>query len=143
MIEKPPVEPADHAEVFSRHWADRLEEYCTVRMQDLGLTDDEIGSASLTKPDGWRAFEQAERTGGSIERGVVVYSGCLNPDLMKGKKGSRVWAKATLRDRIDAVIAHEYEESLCGDHSGAVRAAARTMLPITEGARRICKAMAR
>ena len=143
MIEKPPADPADHAEEFSRHWADRLEEYSTIRMKELGLPDDKIGSSPLTKPGGWRSFDPADRTGGSIERGVVVNSGCLNPDLMKGKKGNRVWAKATLRDRIDAVIAHEYEESLCGDHSDAVRAAARTKLPITEGARRICKAMAR
>jgi hypothetical protein len=143
MIEKPPADPAHHAGDFSRRWADRLEEYCSIRMQELGLADDLIGSPPLTKPGIWRAFDPEEGTGGTIERGIVVNSGCLNPDLMKGKKGSRVWAQARLRDRIDAIIAHEYEEDRTGSHEAAVREARRTKLPITEGARRICRAMAR
>ncbi len=112
-------------------------------MQELGVPDDLIGSAPLTKPGIWRAFDPEERTGGSIERGIVVNSGCLNPDLMKGKKGSRVWAQTGLRDRIDAIIAHEYEEDRTGSHEAAVKKAPRTKLLITEGARRICRAMAR
>lgn len=90
MIEKPPANPAHHAEDFSRRYADRLEEYCSIRMQELGLPDDKIGSAPLTRPGIWRAFDPEEGTGGTIERGIVVNSGCLNPDLMKGKKGSRI-----------------------------------------------------
>jgi hypothetical protein len=30
-----------------------------------------------------------------------------NPGLLKGGKGGRIWPKARLRDRIDAIIAHE------------------------------------
>ena len=40
----------------------------------------------------------------------VVDSGALNPELFKGKKGGRIYPKMRLRDRIDAIIAHEYEE---------------------------------
>ena len=51
--------------------------------------------------------------------------------------------KARLRDRIDSIIAHEYEESRYGTHADALKAAAKTELPITDEARRICRAMAR
>ena len=47
-----------------------------------------------------------------------------------------VWAKARLRDRIDAVIAHEDAESLTGDHDLAEAMAPDTTLPITDGAAR-------
>ena len=81
-------------------------------MQELGLPEERIGSAPAHQARRLAVISTRPTvTGGSIERGVVVNSGCLNPDLMKGKKGGRgVWAKASLRDRIDAIIAHEYEE---------------------------------
>ena len=49
-----------------------------------------------------------------------------------------------LKDRIDAIIAHEYEE-LCADgkHADALKAAARTDLPISDEARRLNQARAR
>jgi hypothetical protein len=47
------------------------------------------------------------------------------------------------RDRIDATIAHEYAELHHGTHPGALRAAAKTDLPISDEARRLCLAMAR
>ncbi len=142
-MEHPPSDPADHAEDFAHRWRDKLEEYCAVRMEKLGLPDDKIGSSPLNRPGRWRAFDPEERTGGSIERGVVVNSGCLNPDLMKGQRGGRIWPRAKLKDRIDAIIAHEYEEDRTGSHGAAVKAAARTKLWITDGARRICRAIAR
>ncbi len=84
-----------------------------------------------------------EREGGHITTGITVNSGCLNPDLLKGQKGGRIGSKARLRDRIDAVVAHEWEESKTVDHVAALKAAAKTDLPVSEGARRILKAMAR
>jgi hypothetical protein len=75
---------------------------------------------------------------------VVVDSGVLNPDLLKGHKGGRLWAKARLRDRIDASISHEYEELMHdGDHDAAIEAAPTTKLPISAVARRINRARAR
>jgi hypothetical protein len=91
----------------------------------------------------WRAFDPDERTGGSVSTGIVIDSGVLNPELLKGKKGGRVWANETLRNRIDAIIAHEWEEGRHGTHPAALKAAPKTDLPISDEARRICRAMAR
>jgi len=57
--------------------------------------------------------------------------------LLKGEKGVRVFAKARLGDRIDAIIPHEYEEDRLGTHELAVKHAPRTELPIGDRARRI------
>jgi hypothetical protein len=59
------------------------------------------------------------------------------------QKGGRVWAKAALRDRIDAIIAHEWVEDQLDDHNLALKAAPKTELPVTDEARRILKAMGR
>jgi hypothetical protein len=48
------------------------------------------------------------------------------------------------KDRIDAIIAHEYEELRPGGkHADALKAAARTDLPISDEARRLNRARAR
>ena len=79
---------------------------------------------------------------------VVSYhlrAGVLNPQLNAeeiGPRASAAWEKARLRDRIDAVIAHEYEESIAGTHEGAEMRAADTALPISDKARRILRAIA-
>jgi hypothetical protein len=68
----------------------------------------------------------------------------LNPELLKGKKGGRIWPKMRLKDRIDAIIAHEYEELRTGGkHATALKAAAKTNLPISDQARRLNRARAR
>jgi hypothetical protein len=143
MTEKPPSDLADHAEVFSRRWRDRLEEYCTLRMDELGIPQDLNGEPNYAGDGHWWSFNPGGRIGGNTISGIVMDSGVLNAELLNGRKGGRLWRRATLRDRIDAVIAHEYEESRCGDHAKALKAAAKTELPITQGARRICKAMAK
>ncbi|MGO9812934.1 MAG: hypothetical protein ACLP53_19480 [Isosphaeraceae bacterium] len=92
---------------------------------------------------GWHAFDPHGRKGGANTTGVVVDSGVLNPDLLKGKKGGRIYPKLSLRDRIDSAVSHEYEELRHGSHVAALKAAAQTELPITPGARRLNRAMAR
>jgi hypothetical protein len=91
--------------------------------------------ANVTRPSGdvrWRASDPHGRQGGTNTTGAVVDSGVLNPELLKGKKGGRIWPKMRLKDRIDAIIAHEYEELRSGGrHSQALPAAARTELPIS------------
>jgi hypothetical protein len=67
----------------------------------------------------------------------------LNPDLLKSSNGGRIWPKASLRDRIDAIIAHEWEESKTSDHAAALKATPKTDLRITERARQILREMAR
>ena len=140
-MDKPPTDPADHAEDFAHRWADRLNEYCAIRIKELGIPKRLLGAPDYAGDWRWKTFIAHERDGGSITTGIAVNSGVFNPGLLTGK-GSRIWPKARLRDRIDAVIAHEYEEDRTGSHVGALKAAAKTQLPISDGARRILKAMA-
>ena len=142
-MDKPPADPADHAQDFARRYAQLLDQYCALRMEELGIPDDKIGADNLRPHMKWCAFDPEGRDGGSITTGIVVNSGALNPDLLKGGKGARVYPKARLRDRIDSIIAHEYEEGRLGTHESALKAAARTKLPITDGARRILRATGR
>lgn len=140
MTEKP---PADHAEDFSLRYADRLDEYCAVRMAELGIPEHLHGATDFDGSGRWKAFIAHGRSGGNLTGGITVNSGCLNPELLKGKKGVRVFAKARLRDRIDAIIAPEYEEDRLGTHEAALKNAPKTALPVSDGARRILKAMVR
>jgi hypothetical protein len=143
MSEKPPRDPAEHAEQFAREWRDKLEEYCSVPMQELGIPDNMNGQPDYDGDGKWHAFDPAGRTGGSNTTGVVIDSGVLNPEVLRGEKGARLWPRIRLRDRIDAIIPHEYEELRLGAHAGALKAAAKTKLPISKQARRLCRARAR
>jgi hypothetical protein len=58
-----------------------------------------------------------------------------------GAETAKVWAKSRLRDRIDAIIAHELAEAAGGSHRDAIIRAADTPLAVSEGARRILRAM--
>jgi hypothetical protein len=144
MPEKPPADIADHAQDFAVRWADKLEEHCAVRMLELGIPDDMNGQPNYDLDGRWHVFNPYGRKGGENTTGVVLDSGVLNPALLKGRKGSRLWAQGRLKDRIDATIAHEYEELRHGgSHAAAVKAAAKTDLRISDHARRINRARAR
>jgi len=110
MTEKPPTDPADHAEDFAHRYSGPLDQYCAIRMQELGIPDHLFGAPDCEGDGRWRAFIAHERMGGNITTGITVNSGCLNPELLKGEKGVRVFAKVRLRDRIDAIIAYKDEE---------------------------------
>jgi hypothetical protein len=142
-MDHPPTDPTDHAQDFAYRWRDKLDECCTLRMQGLGIPDEHNGASDFDRTGDWRAFDWRGRNGGNVTTGVYVNSGVLNPDLLKGQKGGRIWPKARLRDRLDAVIAHEWEELKTADHGKALRTAPKTELPISDEARRICRAMAR
>jgi hypothetical protein len=74
----------------------------------------------------------------------LLNSGVFNSELLVLHPSSTVsslWGKARLRDRCDAVIAHEYHEGQGVSHAEAERRAAQTELPVTDGARRILNAM--
>src|SRR5262249_5350793 len=116
--------------------------YVQRRMRELGIPEDMIGAEDLYRNIPKRAFVPDEWVGGHLTTGITINSGVLNPKLLEGK-GSRVWAKARLRDRIDAGIAHEWEEDRNRTHEAALKSAPKTDLPITDGARRILRAMAR
>jgi hypothetical protein len=137
-----PKDIADHAEDFAHRYEVPLDHYCALRMQELGIPEHLQGATDFDGDGRWKAFIARERQGGNITDGISVNSGCLNYKLLKGK-GSRLWAKAKLPDRIDAIIAHEYQEDRLGRHDLALKQGGKTELPIRDGARRILKAMGR
>jgi hypothetical protein len=138
-----PADPAEHAVRVAREWQDVAETYAQRRMRELGIPEDKIGASSREHGIVRAAFNPHDRDGGGITSGVTVNSGVLNPDLLKGGKGGRIWPKARLRDRIDAIIAHEWAEGRHGTHEAALKTAAKTELPVSKGAKRILKAMER
>lgn len=62
---------------------------------------------------------------------------------MLGEEAPSMWERLPLRHRMDAVIAHEYEEGKSGDHERAVLDAASIELPISERARDVLRVIAR
>jgi hypothetical protein len=138
-----PANIADHASQVAREWRDVGQSYAERRMRELGIPKAKIGADDPRAGKPWRVFDPDEKTGGSVSTGIVIDSGVLNPDLLKGKKGGRIWPNLRLKDRIDAIIAHEWAEDKTLDHDDALKAAAKTELPVSESAKRILKAMAR
>jgi hypothetical protein len=112
------------------------------RMTELGIPTDRIGSRMPGR--GHSTFMPHERSGGGNDPvgGLTLDSGVFNSELLGTLPGNEEWAKARLRDRVDAAIAHEYEEARRGgSHVEALRHAPETELPIREGGRRILRAM--
>jgi hypothetical protein len=139
-----PADPGLHAQQIAREWVDVAESYVERRNRELGIPDPMNGQPDYDGDGHWRAFNPHGRQGGENTTGMAVDSGVLNPELLEGHKGGRLWGKARLRDRIDASISHEYEELLAGgNHAEAIKNAAKTGLPIRKMARRINRARAR
>jgi hypothetical protein len=141
-----PADPAEHALLKAREWADIAESYSQRRMRELGIPEHQIGVRRRELNYQRTAFLPHEGDGGGVAfDGINVDSGVLNPQLNAqafGPEASSLWAKARLRDRIDAVIVHEHEEAMGVRHEEAVQRAAETPLPISDQARRILRAIA-
>ncbi len=141
-----PADPAEHAVRSAHEWVDVAETYVQERMRQLGVPEWQIGVRRRERNYRRVAFVPSEGDGGGITPdGINVDSGVLNPQLNAeeiGPRASAIWERARLRDRIDAVIAHEYEESIAGTHKGAEMRTADTALPISDKARRILRAIA-
>ena len=102
--------------------------------------------ATVAKASSHSAFMPHKRTGGGNVPGrrLTVDSGVFNPELFKESRPrvSSSWAKSRLRDRLDAIIAHEHTEAASGGHLDAIRDSADTRLPIREAARRLLRIIA-
>jgi hypothetical protein len=128
----------------AQEWEDVGESYVRNRNRELGIPEHMNGEPDYGGDGIWRAFNPNGTTGGNNTTGVSVDSGVLSPELLKGYKVGRIWPKMRLKDRIDAIIAHEYEELIAGGkHAEAVKNAAKTDLPISEEANRLNRARAR
>jgi hypothetical protein len=137
-----PADPADHAEDFAHRYAEPLDWLASIRMEELGIPNERIGSNDHDHGLSGAAFNPYERDrGGNNPNGPVnVDSGVFNPELMTKaytKKTAKLWRKSRLRDRIDAIIAHEINEADHGTHEAALKMAPKTELPINDRARRI------
>lgn len=134
-----PMDPVRHALDFSLRYAEQMDFLAYQRMLELGIDPDSIGSSDLTHGIRHAAFNPFEGTGGGNGPGgrLIVDSGIFNPNLHAdlGKEVSYRWEKSRLRDRLDAIIAHEYVEFLTSSHAEAEACAAETDLPISDRAR--------
>jgi hypothetical protein len=142
-----PADIVQHAQQVARDWEDVAEDFVQTRMRELGIPDHQIGSPDYRRGGEKHAFLPDETIGGSngIGRRLFVDSGVLNPDLnteVIGPEASKLWTKSRLRDRIDAVTAHEHLEAQGIPHDEVVQRAPDTELPIGENARRILRSMA-
>jgi hypothetical protein len=140
-----PADPVAHARQFANEYVDILENYVEGRMHALGIAEHHIGLPDLSRRLPWATFHPNGTTGGSvIGPKIAVNSGVFNLELLRERYGSEVAetrARSRLRDRIDAVMAHEIAEAQTGTHEGAEELAAMTDLPVSKGARRILRSM--
>lgn len=134
-----PADPAEHARRVAREWQDVAESFARRRMKELGLPPEQIGSSDHKRGGGRHAFFPEEMDGGGVAPGgrISIDSGVLNPDLHLVTD----WRKATLRHRITATIAHEYEEAISGSHESAVERAPETELPVGGHVRKLLRAI--
>jgi hypothetical protein len=147
MTDEPPIDPAEHATDFSQRYADDLEIATGEVMLRLGLSNDEMGLRDPSRRLEHHTFFPNERTCGGVSPlgQINVDSGVMNPQVMDaiyGEACGEIWRKTRLRDRLQAIIAHEKaEKEYDGDHELALIAAAETKLPISHAARELLHAM--
>src|SRR4051812_29576710 len=114
-MEKPPIDPADHAEDFSRRYAEDLEIATGQVMIDLGLTRDEMGSRDPSRGLEHHTIYPHEGDCGGVNRlgQINVDSGIMNPAAMDkpyGEECGKLWRKSRPRDRMQAIVTHEKAE---------------------------------
>ena len=147
MFEAPPPDHADHAEDFSRRYAEALDIAAGQVMLDLGLADEIIGARDPDRNREHHSFFPSERTGGGVSPAgqVNLDSGLLNPDLLADaydEAAQSAWKRTRIKERAQAIIAHELaEDEYRGDHQLALIAGPETELAISHAARELLRAM--
>jgi hypothetical protein len=111
-----------------------------VRLRQIGIVDDaETGTAFSREHHLGGRNTRAARAAGVVKGGLNVDYGVFDPELLPLAS----WRRASLRDRIDAVIVHELYEyrsrhaTTALRHRRAIWDAPLTRQDITPGARRI------
>lgn len=139
-----PADVADFADRFQRP----LSQAISNRMRQVGVPDEMIGIEWWGVDPGPFVRYQPPQLGGNIRIGLNGKPGMnVDPavfDADAPKLGKLVsWRAASLRDRIDAVIAHEYTEALAPNgvdcHIHALRNAENTRLLLSARARQILR----
>ena len=69
----------------------------------------------------------------------------MNPELLADydEETRKIWQRTRVRDRAQAIIAHELAEHDFGDHELALIAGPETRLPISHAARELLRQMER
>jgi hypothetical protein len=135
---------AAHARDFAHRYFEPLNYHVENRMMELGIDPPKIGVGDADHGIRHAAFMPHEVDGGgnTPDGRINLDSGILNADLFNrlGPEASDAYAKARLRDRVDAGVAHEYEEVKGGgSHESAYEHAPETELPIRPEARELAR----
>ena len=153
MIGTPPSrrpmwhDPAEHARDFSERYAEPINIEVESRMVELGIDPLKIGWRDLGEDH--KAFypDIAEAGNVSPDGRIVVGAGLFNPELIAdiyGEEAGRLFGDSRIEDRLDSIIAHEYEEHRHDmSHVEALKTAPKSELPISDRAREIAEAMKR
>jgi hypothetical protein len=72
------------------------ESYVRRRNRELGIPPHLNGEPDYAGDGKWHTFDPRGRKGGTNTTGVVIDSGVLNPELLRGKKGGRIWRRMRL-----------------------------------------------
>ena len=85
MTEKPPADPADHAEDFSRRYAEDLEIVAGQAMMDLGISNDQMGERDHERGSQINSFFPQDGQGGTVSHAgqVTLDSGLMNPEFLR------------------------------------------------------------
>jgi len=104
MPDKPPSDPADHAEDFSRRYAEDLDIVAGQVMLDLKIPDNQMGARDPDRNSEHHCFFPSERTGGSVSPAgqITLDSGLMNPDLLAAaydEETQKLWQHTRIGDR--------------------------------------------
>src|SRR6266403_1639786 len=115
MTDHPPEIPADHAEDFAHRYSSWVDFVVSQRMLDLGIPAERIGASDHEHGIRHAAFHPHFRNAGCVspDGRITIESGLFNPSLMDhlGSRVAQAWAEAKLSVRLNAVLAHEFEEA--------------------------------
>jgi hypothetical protein len=141
-----PDDIEEHAKDFATRYWEPLEAIARKRMREVGVPEDRIGMLDADNDFRLAAFHPHRTVGGEVHHQtgrINLDAGIFMPDLLAEglpPEVSSLHAKSRASVRQDAIIAHEFEEGVYGDHVAAVEHAPDTRLTIKEEARRLLRA---
>ncbi len=141
-----PTHPELHALDFAERYAEPLNYHAEQVMIDLGIPTDKIGASAPLYGIQHATFHPKERTGGGVSPAgrLTLDSGIMNTELLTrdyGEHVAKIWQKMRIRPRMEAITAHELAEAESGSHVEALKAGAKTRLPVSHEARELLRAM--
>jgi hypothetical protein len=142
-----PADPVEHAKDFALRYYEPLEAIARKRMREVGVPEDRISMLDADFNYRLAAFHPHQTDGGGVHPPtgrINLDAGIFKPDLLAGKaplEVSSLHARSQASVRMDAIIAHEYEEGMRGSHAAAEEHAPNTSLAIKAESRRLLRAI--